>query len=168
MLTHLQVEGTTGPGWLLEPPPSVISLHLGGASWPCMAPDPSKKNTSDMLQTSKTSLATSAEVSLTFGVRMSWLLEKHWANAWQDANKTLCGVHESESAKDAWYQGGEGEIEKEGQPRTLLSFLNFTEKTVELCPLNCTCGIAKSRVKFAHHEVKPRSLEVEKKRIQNV
>lgn len=160
MLTHLQVEGTTGPGWLLEPPPSVISLHLGGASWPCMAPDPSKKNTSDVLQPSKTSLATSAEVSLTFGVCMSWLLEKHWANAWQDANKTLCGVHESESAKDAWYQGGEGEIEKEGMPRTLLSFLNFTEKTVELCPLNCTCGIAKSRVKFAHHEVKPRSLEV--------
>jgi len=162
MLTQLQIEGTTGSGWLLEPPHSVTSLHLGGASWPCMAPDPPEKNTS-VLQPSKTSVATS-EASLTFGLRMSWLLEKHWIDAWQDANRTLCGVHQSESAKDAWYQGGEGESRQEGQPRTILSFLEFTRKTIELCPSSCTCMIAKRRVKYedheGHHEAKPRSLEV--------
>ena len=169
MLTHLQIEGTTGPGWLLEPPHSVTSLHLGGASWPCMAPDPPEKNTS-VLQPSKTSVATS-EASLTFGLRMSWLLEKHWIDAWQDANRTLCGVHQSESAKDAWYQGGEGESRQEGQPRTILSFLEFTRKTIELCPSSCTCMIAKRRVKYedheGHHEAKPRSLEVQSNHLKS-
>ena len=149
MLTHLQIEGTTGPGWLVEPPHSVTSLHLAGASWPCMAPDPSEKNAS-VSQPSKTSLGTS-EASLTFGLRMSWLLEKHWENTWQDANRTLCGVNESESVKDAWYQGGDSESEQEGQSRTILSFLKFTQKTVELCPPACTCRIAKWRVKFFDH-----------------
>ena len=169
MLTHLQIEGTTGPGWLAEPPHSVTSLHLGGASWPCMAPDPSEKNTS-VSQPSTTSLATS-EASLTFGLRMSWLLEKHWEKTWQDANRTLCGVHESESAKDAWYQGGEGESEQEAQPRTILSFLKFTQKTVELCPPSCTCRIAKRRVKFAdhegRHEAKPRILQVQNQNLKS-
>ena len=169
MLTHLQIEGTTGPGWLLEPPHSVTSLHLAGASWPCMAPDPSQKNAS-VFQPSKTSLATS-EASLTFGLRMSWLLEEHWATTWQDANRTLCGAHESESAKDAWYQGGEGESRQEAQPRTILSFLKFTQKTIELCPPSCTCMIAKRRVKFADHEgdheAKPRSLQVQSNNLKS-
>ena len=161
MLSHLQVEGTTGEGWLEEPPHSVIKLHLGGATWPCMAPeDPSQKNTTVWdLDSSKISLA-SSEASLTFGLRMSWLLEEHWAGAWQDVNKTLCVVHESEEAKEAWYgkvQEGEGARHKEGQPRTVFSFLKFTQKTIDLCPPSCTCMIAKGRVKFAG----TRSLEVQ-------
>ena len=87
-------------------------------------------------------------------------MEEHWAGAWQDVNETLCVVHESEEAKEAWYgkvQEGEGARHKEGQPRTVFSFLKFTQKTIDLCPPSCTCMIAKGRVKFAG----TRSLEVQ-------
>lgn len=150
MLKHLEIEGTTGPGWISEPPQSVTDLHLGGASWPCMAPDLNHQETS-------------SKTSLTFGVRMSWLLKEHWASTWKDSNRTLCGVHESDEVKYAWYQEvDDGSQLRNRKPRTILSFLEFTQRTLDSCPPLCTCLIAKGRVQYeqGHHDAKLRSLQV--------
>ena len=150
MLKHLEIEGTTGPGWISEPPQSVTDLHLGGASWPCMAPDLNHQETS-------------SKTSLTFGVRMSWLLKEHWASTWKDSNRTLCGVHESDEVKYAWYQEvDDGSQLRNRKPRTILSFLEFTKRTLDSCPPSCTCLIAKGRVQYeqGHHDAKLRSLQV--------
>ena len=150
MLKHLEIEGTTEPGWISEPPQSVTDLYLGGASWPCMAPDLNHQETS-------------SKTSLTFGVRMSWLLKERWASAWKDSNRTLCGVHESDEVKYAWYQEvDDGSQLRNRKPRTILSFLEFTQRTLDSCPPSCTCLIAKGRVQYeqGHHDAKLRSLQV--------
>jgi len=148
-LTTLEVGGDLGAG-LLPPPsaPGLTALHLAGGAWPCMVEDNVTTHSGG------------------FGQKMAWLLEARWSRIWSDQGSTHCRALARGGDQDTWYnREREGQavatVEEGGAPRTVASFLEFTERTSKACPTACRCSLARGQVKFqASQEPGARSLKV--------
>ena len=73
---------------------------------------------------------------------MAWLLEARWSRIWSDQGLTHCRALARGGDQDTWYnREREGQavatVEEGGAPRTVASFLEFTERTSKACPAAC-------------------------------
>jgi len=104
---------------------SLVSIFLSGNDWPCLDPNKEKHEGS--------------KTNLQFGREMSWLLGQNWEQQWSDRENTFCKFAHDEDIV---------EEEVEVNKHSLISFLQFTEKTSSTCPEFCDCEVADETRKY--------------------